>query len=203
MRAMEGIREQKKRLTQEALLNAALDLFLDQGYEQTTVPQIARAAGTSTRTFFRYFPTKEDVLFRDLDMFGDILEATLAGRPPDEPAFDALCSAIVATCDQAESTPAWREAATKRIRLARTTPSIRGRQLQEAARWAERLANGLAARDGRREPRLDELALANAGTALVHHAAREWQAAGGRGGVGQRVARAMGQLRARLAGPPD
>ncbi len=179
----------------EALTQTALDLFLARGYEEVTVRQIAEAAGISPRTFFRYFRTKEDVLFRDLDLFGDIVEGKLAERPAGEPFFDALCNCLVEACDEVESIPSWREAALKRIRLARATPSIRARQLLESARWAERLAGRAALREGRRVPRIDELALANAGTAIVHHAAREWERTDGRGRVGQRVERAMADLR--------
>ena len=56
------IRERTRRLAQTELTTVAQDLFLEHGYEQTTVDQIAAAAGMSKRTFFRYFPSKDDLV---------------------------------------------------------------------------------------------------------------------------------------------
>jgi AcrR family transcriptional regulator len=58
-----GLREPKKRQTRDALARAALELFVERGYDETTLAEIADAAGVSTRTIFAYFPGKEDILF--------------------------------------------------------------------------------------------------------------------------------------------
>ena len=73
----DGLRERKKRRTRETVRREAFRLFEQNGYAQTTVDQIAEAADVSPRTFFRYFPSKESVLFSD-DMFAPIIEAFLA-----------------------------------------------------------------------------------------------------------------------------
>ncbi|MET8332664.1 TetR family transcriptional regulator [Streptosporangium canum] len=89
-----GLRERKKQKTRLALVDAALDLFATQGYEATTVDQIAAAVEVSPRTFFRYFATKEDVaLSLPLDGLETLL-AELAARPAQEPPFTALGHAL-------------------------------------------------------------------------------------------------------------
>src|SRR5262249_24457530 len=68
-----GLRETKKRRLREAVERAALDLFARQGYEQTTVHDICAVAEVGHATFYRYFPTKEDVVFGHRDAYLDAL----------------------------------------------------------------------------------------------------------------------------------
>lgn len=89
-----GLRERKKQRTRLALVDAAFALFAEQGYEATTVDQIAAAADVSPRTFFRYFTTKEDVAL-SLSLDGQrAMLAELAARPAEEPPFTALGQAM-------------------------------------------------------------------------------------------------------------
>ncbi len=85
-----GRRERNKRRTRRALVDAALKLFDEHGYEQTTVADIASAADVSTRTFFSYFRSKDDVLFADTDERLEMLWSSLANRTPGEHPIDAL-----------------------------------------------------------------------------------------------------------------
>src|SRR5207302_6328968 len=85
-----GLRERKKARTREALQEAATGLFSRHGFDRTTVEEIADACEVSPRTFFRYFPTKEDVLFADAEARRERLLAVLADQPPDRPPFAAL-----------------------------------------------------------------------------------------------------------------
>ena len=77
-----GLRERKKIKLRRAIQTTALRLFETQGYEHTTVEQIAEAAETSTTTFYRYFPTKEDVVL-DNDA-SPLFEVAVATRPAGE-----------------------------------------------------------------------------------------------------------------------
>jgi AcrR family transcriptional regulator len=86
----EGLRERKKKRTRRALVEAALRLFDERGYDETTIADITTAADVSTRTFFSYFRSKDDVLFADTDERLELLWAGLAERAPDERPVDAL-----------------------------------------------------------------------------------------------------------------
>ncbi len=91
-----GLRERKKEKTRQALASAAMRLFAERGYEATTVADIAAAAEVSTRTFFAYFPSKEDVFFTGtrerLDLLRQAFAAHSAALPP--------LTAMRATLDQ-------------------------------------------------------------------------------------------------------
>jgi AcrR family transcriptional regulator len=94
--AQTGRRERKKQRTREAIVEAAFTLFADKGFEATTVEEIADMVDVSSRTFFRYFSSKEDVVltFQE-EQFGAIM-AALAARPPAEPVITAMRNAGVA-----------------------------------------------------------------------------------------------------------
>ena len=86
----EGLRELKKQRTREQIIEAARGLFAERGYQATTIADIAAAAEVAPRTFFSYFPSKEAVVFHDLDSNLDGLADALRNRLPGETAFDAL-----------------------------------------------------------------------------------------------------------------
>src|SRR5215472_8949692 len=87
-----GLRQRKKARTRASLREHALRLFREQGYQATTVEQIAAAAEVSPSTFFRYFPTKEDLVLRD-DLDTRMLEA-FSRQPPTMSSITALRTAI-------------------------------------------------------------------------------------------------------------
>src|SRR5690348_18511042 len=88
-----GLRERKKARTRAAIREHALRLFHEQGYDATTVEQIAEAAEVSPSTFFRYFPTKEDVvLYDDVD---PLLIAAFAAQPPELSPIQAMRNAML------------------------------------------------------------------------------------------------------------
>ena len=86
----QGLRERKKLRTREAIIDAALRLFDENGFEHTTIADIAEAAEIAPRTFFGYFPSKEDVVFADLPELIDGLAARLEARSGDETAIDTM-----------------------------------------------------------------------------------------------------------------
>jgi AcrR family transcriptional regulator len=86
----DGLRERKKQRTREQIVEAAMGLFAERGYHATTIADIAAAADVAPRTFFAYFPSKEAVVFHNVDRDLDALAGTLRDRLPGENAFDAL-----------------------------------------------------------------------------------------------------------------
>lgn len=79
-----GLRERKKLRTRHAIATAALRLFAERGYEETTISDIAAAADISPRTFFSYFPSKDDVVFAEMDERLADMRSRLADRPAGE-----------------------------------------------------------------------------------------------------------------------
>lgn len=121
-----GLRDRKRERTRRAIVDAAVDLFERNGYDGTTVADIAAAAEIGTRTFFGYFASKEEVLFPEVDeRVRTAVEAIAARGPGDRPA-DVLLRAL-GTVDAAGDMTS-REAVV-RMRLIRTVPAVRGRGL--------------------------------------------------------------------------
>src|SRR5450631_2774880 len=83
--------------SREDVARAALDLFNRQGYDETTVDQIAGAVGVSRRTFFRYYESKRDVVWGEFDAELVRLHDQLEGASPDRPMMDVLRLAVMAT----------------------------------------------------------------------------------------------------------
>ena len=87
---MHSLRERKKADTHDAIRAAAADLFLQHGFERTTMEMVAEAANVSVRTVFRYFPTKEDLFFGDAEAGLADLRVLLDARPTDEPLMTSV-----------------------------------------------------------------------------------------------------------------
>jgi AcrR family transcriptional regulator len=140
-----GLRERKKARTRASIREHALRLFREQGYSVTTVEQIAAAAEVSPATFFRYFPTKEDVVLQD-DM--DVITiAALNAQPLELGPVAALRAAAAQSL--ADMTGADKERFRETSRLTVQVPEIRARALDEFIRTIDGMAAALAGRVGR------------------------------------------------------
>jgi AcrR family transcriptional regulator len=140
-----GLRERKKARTRASLREHALRLFREQGYHATTVEQIAAAAEVSPSTFFRYFPTKEDVVLQD-DMDTRLVEA-FTRQPPDLAPIPAIRAALREAWRS--FTPQEWELIREGGRLGMEVPEIRARTMNEFSRIISVLADALARRVGR------------------------------------------------------
>ncbi|MGW2178932.1 TetR/AcrR family transcriptional regulator [Streptomyces sp. NPDC001732] len=140
-----GLRERKKLRTRIAIRHAACRLIAEQGYEATTVEQIAEAAEVSPSTVFRYFPAKEDIVLAD--EYGPVLEAALHRRPAGEPPLESLRHVLTETFAAVLATE---EAELRqRTRLMVEVPAVRARVTESMSGTARTLAAALAARSGR------------------------------------------------------
>ena len=96
----EGLRERKRRQTRQRLAEAGLRLFLSRGYEETTLDQIAEAAGVSRRTIFHYFEQKEDILLAWKSGLGEAIAAAVLAETPDRPPLDVALAAMLKLAGQ-------------------------------------------------------------------------------------------------------
>ena len=146
--APEGLRERKKERTRLAIQDAALELFVEQGFEATTVDAIAERAEVSKATFFRYFATKGEVIFSGEGYGRGSLRAAIVARPAAEPDLVAVSRAI-----REEWVPNVEPRRfARQTRAAGTSPLLRGLSAELAARWVTLVAEALAERRGLAAP---------------------------------------------------
>jgi AcrR family transcriptional regulator len=153
------------------IITAACALFAEQGFEATTVDQIAGAVGISRRSFFRYFGTKEDVLLGDLAGRGDAVARALARRPAGEEPWQALRAAMADSVSEA-SRDASEDLAIGRIM--RDTPSLRARRTEKRLHWNEALVPMLAARIGGHRAEFTAAAIVAAALSCLDVASDAW-----------------------------
>ena len=102
MEATPGLRERKKQRTREAIVEAAFELFEERGFDGTTIADIAEAAEIAPRTFFSYFPSKDDVVFHDFEEKFAMFAAWLREREPGTNTIDALRAGIQTMLGEAD-----------------------------------------------------------------------------------------------------
>jgi AcrR family transcriptional regulator len=140
------LRERKKVKTRAAIQRHAMRLFREQGYEKTTIDQIAEAAEVSPSTFFRYFPTKEDVVLYDAT--DPLIIAAFEAQPPELTPMQALRAVIRAVFS--ELPPNEQRDLRARFDLMFEVPELHARMLTEFSRNIQLTAELVAKRIGRR-----------------------------------------------------
>ena len=191
--------ELRRRSTHEALRQAALKCFARKGFTNVTVTELAREAGVTERTFFRHFPTKEAVLFRDYETQLEWLAEALAGRPASESLFDAVLASVATFPHDLEVV---RQAATARAELI-SAERIASHLRVVQSSFAQVLSDFVRNRnpDVANIDLLAEVTGSALAAALVV-AVENWGRNGCAGDLGELVASSLELLRSGLAFPP-
>ncbi|WP_206316105.1 TetR family transcriptional regulator [Streptomyces sp. C1-2] len=164
-----SLRERTRRAVRSEIATAAMEVFGRQGFETTTVAQIAQAAGISRRSYFRYFANKDAALAEGLTGIGREIVTALTGRPTAEPAWDALRRAFDPLLQRVETEPGARALG----RLMLEQPAL---QHSKETSWLETITDALEPRMSGREgdARFQAQALAAAALACLHTAQARW-----------------------------
>jgi len=172
------LRSRATRAVRAEIAAVAMRLFLEQGFEKTTVDQIAAEAGLSRTSFFRYFATKEDVVLGHLEELGQLVLDALAARPAAEPAWQALRHAFDLLIEEGNALP---EQGLAMSRMLQDTPSLKARQLGKQLGWQDLLAPEVARRLGvpAEAPDPRPRALVAAALGCLNAAVDVWTAGGG------------------------
>ena len=177
-------RERKKRQTRDALVHAALALFIAKGYEQTAVREITDAVDVSERTFFRYFANKEDLALSFAKDHADALLRELTARPLSEPPLvalrNALHAAIEGLVEEAGEQLTGDSVYLSIMKLIEGTPSLLAAHLRYMHEQDEEIARVIAEREGV-DPMVDlrPRCVAAVYSGLFISANREWKTVGG------------------------
>ncbi|WP_442806244.1 TetR/AcrR family transcriptional regulator [Streptomyces sp. NBC_01317] len=189
-----GLRERKKLRTRTGIRRATYRLIAEQGYEATTVEQIARAAEVSASTVFRYFPAKEDIVL--CDAYDRVLAAGLRSRPAGESPLDALRFTLT---DALRTLLAEEhDEIVQRTRLMVEVPAIRARTAETRAVTGSLLTTVLAERTGREPGDLELRVLTAAVLGALGEAALYWGEHGCRDDLLTLVGRAFDTLESGL-----
>jgi AcrR family transcriptional regulator len=182
-----GLRSRKKLKTRLAIEDAALALFDEQGYDATTVEHIAAVAEVSTTTFFRYFPSKADVLLAEHGEQLPALHLAIVERPPEETELTAVRRAVVEAWVAAIDP----ERTAHKYRIIVTSPVLQGLSYERGTRWLEVITDALARRRGRRLPDARSSVAARVALAVLAHGVEGWLATGCTGSLRDAVEQAF------------
>lgn len=176
----------------EVLATAAFQLFLERGFEQTTVDDIVARAGVGRRSFFRYFPSKEDAVFPDHESCLADMTAFLEAAVDVDP-VDAVCDAARIVLRMYATNP---EFSVQRYRLTQEVPGLRTYELSVVRRYERTMAGYLRGRYADAEDgSLRAEVIAAAVVAAHNNALRSWLRSGGDGDAEAAVDHALGLVR--------
>jgi len=191
-----GLRERKKLERRRCIETAAVDLFDAHGFDRTTIEQIATRADIAPRTFFSYFPTKEDVVLAD---YADRLERVISEfrqQPDTEAPWTALRGAfVVVAADYDEQ----RDELIRRFRIMAANPTVFARSLQLQAGWEDVLADVLARRTGTDADDITPRLMAAAALACMRSSLQHWILTGHTSSLPLFIERCFDQLSEGLA----
>jgi mycofactocin system transcriptional regulator len=155
--------------SRDEVQRVALALFAEQGFEETTLDDVAAAVGVSRRTLFRYYPSKNDIVWGEFSEQLDGLRARLAAAAPDQPLMEVLRRAVVGFNDYGD-----REELRIRMGLITSVPALQGHSMLRYRDWCDVIAEFVAERLGARGDDHLPQVIANAalGTAMATY--RHW-----------------------------
>ncbi|MFJ9038773.1 TetR family transcriptional regulator [Streptomyces sp. NPDC102406] len=184
---------QKKAPMREVLAEAAFALFLERGFERTTVDDIVARAGVGRRSFFRYFPSKEDAVFPDHESCLADMTAFLDAAGDDRDAVEVVCGGARLVLRMYAANP---EFSVQRYRLTREVPGLRTYELSVVRRYERTLAGYLRRRwQERPDGALRAEVVAASVVAAHNNALRTWLRSGGEGDAEVAVDRALDLVR--------
>ncbi|MFJ4715815.1 TetR family transcriptional regulator [Streptomyces sp. NPDC088785] len=183
----------KKAPMREVLAEAAFQLYLERGFERTTVDDIVARAGVGRRSFFRYFPSKEDAVFPDHESCLADMTAFLDAAGDDSDAVEMVCDGARIVLRMYAANP---EFSVQRYRLTREVPGLRTYELSVVRRYERTLAGYLRRRwSDAADGALRAEVVAASVVAAHNNGLRSWLRSGGEGDAEAAVDRALGLVR--------
>jgi AcrR family transcriptional regulator len=192
-----GLRQRKQQQTRERLVEVAMALFHERGFEATTLDDIAAAADISRRSFFHYFASKEDVVFAWQEAASVALVAALSARPAEESMFAAAENAILALAKQLDS-----DEVLAMAHLKRDNPALQGRDQVKYEKLERALAEALGKRAGQKADKLQARLVAMITTGAMRIGGEVWAAEGAHEKPETSAKRTFAAIRAILGDAP-
>lgn len=196
---VESLRQKHVDRTRQAIAEAARALFRERGFHATTIDDIAERADVAPRTFFRYFPTKESVLFAHSDDKLKSIRQRVLARPVDEPAFETIVAVLQGMACDMSADSEWRSLVSQ---VLEENPALHQSQRREMLEeTSNALAKALAEREGLPEPDLRLQAVTAATVACVATGLGAWLHAPDSGDVIPYIEQALDAARSAFAKP--